>query len=60
MEDSKKNAIIITELTDNILKANSLTQQNLYDVNSIKDSLSSLHQSTKDLDFQLQKFKTSS
>ena len=60
MEDNRKNAIIITELTDNILKANSLTQQNLYDVNSIKDSLSDLHQSTKDLDTQLQKFKTSS
>ena len=60
MEDSRRSAIIITELTDNILKVNSLTQQNMYDVNIIKDSLSGLHKSTKELDAQLQKLKTSS
>jgi methyl-accepting chemotaxis protein len=59
MEDSRKSAVIITELTDNILKAHSLTQQNMYDVNKIKDSLTKLHQSTKELDIQIQKFKTS-
>jgi len=58
MEDSKRSATTITELTDGILKVNSLAQQNLFDISTIKDSLVGLHESTQQLDNQLQKFTT--
>ena len=58
MEDSKKSAITITELTDGILKVNSLAQQNMFDITNIKESLLGLHTTTEKLDNQLQKFKT--
>jgi len=58
MEDSRRSATTITELTDGILKVNSLAQQNLFDISTIKDSLIGLHESTQELDDQLQKFTT--
>jgi len=58
MEDSRRSASTITELTDGILKVNSLAQQNMYDITNIKDSLLDLHSTTEELDNKLQKFKT--
>jgi methyl-accepting chemotaxis protein len=58
MEDSKKSAKTISELTDAILKVNSLSQQNLYDINQIKLLLEKVGELTKELDKKLNKFET--
>lgn len=58
MEDSRRSATVITELTDGILKVNSLSQQNMFDVSIIEDSIKVLNKSTVELDNQLQRFET--
>ncbi len=58
MEDARQSARTITELTDGILKVNSLSQQNMFDINEIKTSLAHLRRISEDLNAQLSKFKT--
>ena len=58
MEESKKSANTITELTDQILKVNSLSQQNLYDLANIRDAIEKLEEFTKRLNEQLHQFRT--
>ncbi len=58
MEESKKSANTITELTDQILKVDSLSQQNLYDLANIRDAIEKLEEFTKQLNEQLHKFRT--
>ncbi len=58
MEDSRQSAKTITELTDGILKVNSLSQQNTFDINEIKIALSHLRRISEDLNTQLSNFKT--
>ncbi|HIC10809.1 MAG TPA: hypothetical protein EYO61_05585, partial [Campylobacterales bacterium] len=58
MEESKKSANTITELTDSILKVNSLSQQNLYDLANIRDAIEKLEEFTKRLNEQLHQFRT--
>jgi methyl-accepting chemotaxis protein len=58
MEDSRKSAKTITELTDGILKVNSLSQQNMFDITDIKDSLVKLNSLTDTLNKQLNEFRT--
>ncbi len=58
MEDSRKSAKTITELTDGILKVNSLSQQNMYDITDIKEALGKLTELTGKLNSQLNEFQT--
>lgn len=58
MEDSRQSAKTITELTDGILKINSLSQQNIFDIDEIKIALSHVKRISEDLNTQLNNFKT--
>jgi methyl-accepting chemotaxis protein len=58
MEDAKRSAKTISELTDSILKVNSLSQQNMFDIEDIQKLFIVLEKLSSELDHKLNEFQT--